>query len=224
MTAIALVAASDFNAEKFLEMREEGLFKEIYAVDGGFAHLEKIGVVPDMALGDFDSLGYVPKSRRVIRFPVHKDKSDLELALERARNSRAHAVYIFGALGGRLDHTMANMQLFASFAEQEIEVTVVGTDCMLRILVGPDAFELPPYKKGIVSVFSANDEAYGVIERGMEYPLDDETLTNRTSLGLSNELTGEEAAVGVEEGTLYVFYPLADEAPDEPESEPQESV
>jgi len=47
-----------------------------------------------------------------------------------------------------------------------------------------------------------------VIERGLEYPLDDATLTNRTSLGLSNELTGEEAAVAVEEGTLYVFFPL----------------
>ena len=57
--------------------------------------------------------------------------------------------------------------------------------------------------------FSANDTARGVIERGLEYSLDDEPLSNRTSLGLSNELTGKPAAVSVEEGTLYVFYPLA---------------
>ena len=61
---------------------------------------------------------------------------------------------------------------------------------------------------GTVSVFAANDVAKGVIERGLEYSLDDEALTNRTSRGLSNELTGEQATIAVEEGTLYVFYPL----------------
>jgi len=60
-----------------------------------------------------------------------------------------------------------------------------------------------------VSVFSAVDESYGVSERGMEYPLDNATLTNRTTLGLSNELIGKPAAVSVEAGTLFVFHPLA---------------
>ncbi|MFQ9180729.1 MAG: hypothetical protein ACLR3C_13155 [Eggerthella lenta] len=60
-------------------------------------------------------------------------------------------------------------------------------------------FELPALGGGTVSVFSANDMARGVIERGMEYSIDDEPLSNRTSRGLSNELTGEEAAVAVEE-------------------------
>ncbi|MBQ1450388.1 MAG: thiamine diphosphokinase, partial [Eggerthellaceae bacterium] len=62
---------------------------------------------------------------------------------------------------------------------------------------------------GTVSVFAATNEAYGVIERGMKYSIDDETLTNRTTRGLSNELQGVEAAVAVEEGTLFVFRPLA---------------
>ena len=79
----------------------------------------------------------------------------------------------------------------------------------VRLLTGPDVFELPALGGGTVSVFSANDMARGVIERGMEYSIDDEPLSNRTSRGLSNELTGEEATVAVEEGTLYVFYPLA---------------
>ena len=80
----------------------------------------------------------------------------------------------------------------------------------MRCVTGPDVFELPQgLDAGVVSVFSANDTAHGVIERGLEYSLDDEPLSNRTSLGLSNELTGKPAAVSVEEGTLYVFYPLA---------------
>ena len=215
MTTIALVAACDFNADEFMRMYEQDAFDKVYAVDAGFASLEQVGVAPDVALGDFDSLGYKPRAARVIKFPAHKDKSDLELGFERAVTDKARAVYVFGALGGRLDHTLANMQLFAAFAEQDLEVTAIGLDCAVRVLVGPDAFDLPRYNKGVVSVFSATDESLGVIERGMEYPLDDETLTNRTSLGLSNELIGEEAAVGVAEGTLYVIYPLADAAPDE---------
>ena len=88
-------------------------------------------------------------------------------------------------------------------------VTAVADTYAVRLLTGPDVFELPALGGGTVSVFSANDMARGVIERGMEYSIDDEPLSNRTSRGLSNELTGEEATVAVEEGTLYVFYPLA---------------
>ena len=209
MATCALVATIDFNAEDFLARHAAGEFDFIIAVDGGFAHLEAIDVVPDMAVGDFDSLGYVPKCRRVSRFPVKKDKSDMELALEKAVAWDQDELVVYGALGGRLDHTLANLQLFARFSEQGAYVTAVADSYAVRLLTGPDVFELPPFESGTVSVFAASDRAEGVIERGMAYALDDELLSNRTSRGLSNELTGEPALVGVESGTLYVFYPLS---------------
>lgn len=208
MATCALVAASDFNAEHFEKLDAEGAFGEVYAVDAGFAHLEAIGRVPDLAIGDFDSLGYVPMAKRVARFPVKKDKSDFELALDRARDMGFSEVVAYGVLGGRLDHTIAALQLIARFAEEGMDVTAVSDTYAVRALAGPDLFELPLLEQGVVSVFSVSDEASGVIERGMEYALNDAVLTNRTSLGLSNELTGEPAAVGVESGTLLVFYPL----------------
>ncbi|MBQ3301719.1 MAG: thiamine diphosphokinase [Eggerthellaceae bacterium] len=209
MATCALVAASNFNAEHFQQAYELGLFDEIYAIDAGFAHLEAIECKPNVALGDFDSLGYVPSCQRVVRHPVHKDKSDLELGMQRAVDYDFDEMVVYGALGGRLDHTLANLQLFAKFAEQGVDITVIGDSYAIRPLVGPDAFDLPLLEQGTVSVFAFTDEAHGVIERGMEYSLDDETLTSRTSRGLSNELVGEPAAVAVEEGTLLVFYPLA---------------
>lgn len=208
MTICALVAACDFNAEHFRESYEAGLFDQVYAVDAGFAYLEELGCAPDMAIGDFDSLGYVPKAKRVVKHPVHKDKSDLELAFDRVKLRKFSEVIVYGAIGGRLDHTIANLQMAARFAEGGIDVTFIAPDCAIRILVGPDAYELPVLEKGTVSVFSATDVSIGVIERGMEYSLNDEALTNRTSRGLSNELIGEEAAVAVESGTLYIFHPL----------------
>ena len=208
MSTCALVAASDFNAEHFKASYDAGLFDEVYAVDAGFAHLEAVGCVPDMAIGDFDSLGYRPKCRRVIELPVEKDKSDLEVAMDRAKTRRYDEAVIYGALGGRLDHTMANLQMCARFAECGMGVTFVSEDCAVRIVAGPDVYELPAIETGTVSVFAATDKAHGVIERGMKYSIDDETLSNRTTRGLSNELQGVEAAVAVEEGTLFVFHPL----------------
>ena len=209
MSTCALVAASDFNAKHFKAAYDGGRFDAVFAVDAGFAHLETVGCVPDLAIGDFDSLGFTPKCRRVIQLPVEKDKSDLEAAMDRAKTRRYDEVVIYGALGGRLDHTVANMQMCAQFAESGMGVTFVADDYAIRIVVGPDVYELPLLEEGTVSVFSATNEAHGVIERGMKYSIDDETLSNRTTRGLSNELQGIEAAVAVEEGTLFVFHPLA---------------
>ena len=150
MAHCALVGAADFNAEHFKFQMDGGFFDFIIAVDGGFAHLEKLGVTPDMAVGDFDSLGYVPKCRRVSRHPVKKDKTDMELAMEKALYWKQDDLYIYGGLSGRLDHTLANLQLFAKFSERGAYVTGIGDDFCVRALTGPDVYDLPPIDEGIV--------------------------------------------------------------------------
>lgn len=207
-STIALVAASEFNAAHFRSAMEAGLFDSVIAVDGGFAHLQAIGCVPDLAIGDFDSLGFEPSGVPCQAYPARKDKSDLELALDHALAEGAAEVYVYGAFGGRLDHTVANIQLLASYAEAGISVTAVGAAEIARYVVGPATLELPLCKEGIVSVFSLVAESHGVTERGLEYPLDDALLTDRTTWGLSNEFTGKPASVSVREGTLLVLCPL----------------
>lgn len=208
MKTCALVGSSQFNAAHFQELDAAGVFDYVIAVDGGFASLEAIGRKPDMALGDFDSLGYIPKGLRVAQFSSHKDKSDMELALDRARSMHYDEVYVYGGLGRRLDHTLANLQLFALFSEKGLFVTAVDEDTSVVFITGPDTFEMPAVEAGTVSVFSMNDRAEGVFERGLAYELDDAVLTNRTSLGLSNELIGEAVMIGVEKGTIAIFLPL----------------
>lgn len=208
MKTCALVGSSQFNAAHFQELDAAGVFDYVIAVDGGFASLEAIGRKPDMALGDFDSLGYIPKGLRVAQFSSHKDKSDMELALDRARSMRYDEVYVYGGLGRRLDHTLANLQLFALYSEKGLFVTAVDEDTSVVFITGPDTFEMPAVEAGTVSVFSMNDRAEGVFERGLAYELDDAVLTNRTSLGLSNELIGEAVMIGVEKGTIAIFLPL----------------
>ena len=133
----------------------------------------------------------------------------MELALEEALASGADAVEVYGALGGRLDHTLANLLLLASFAERGLTVTAVGERERVTFLVGPGELALDGGEAGaIVSVFSLSDVATGVCEEGLKYGLDHVALTNRTSWGLSNELTGTAARISVESGTLAVFLPL----------------
>lgn len=132
----------------------------------------------------------------------------MELALEEALARGADAVEVYGALGGRLDHTVANLQLLASFAERGLAVAAVGERERIAFLVGPGELRLPALPSGIVSVFSLTDVSTGVVEEGLKYGLDGVALTNRTSWGLSNELVGTPARIALESGTLAVFLPL----------------
>ena len=199
MATCALVGAVDFNAEDFKARQQAGAFDFIIAVDAGFAFLEELGVKPDIAVGDFDSLGYVPKCKRVSRYPAKKDKSDMELAMEKAVDWKHDDLVIYGALGGRLDHTVANLQLFAKFSERDATVTAIADTYAVRLLTGPDVFELPPL--GRAPCPCSRPTTWRAASSGAAWRTRSTTsLSNRTSRGLSNELVDEEATVAVEEG------------------------
>ncbi|MBE6463923.1 MAG: thiamine diphosphokinase [Eggerthellaceae bacterium] len=209
MRTCALVAAADFNDEHFRAFDARGIFGTVIAVDAGLKHLEDIGREPDIVLGDFDSLGYVPDVLHVIEFPTEKDASDLELAFEAARDAGCDRVFVYGALSGRLDHTIGNLQVSAAISDAGVSVVIVDNDCAIRFLTGPAELELPAQDAGIVSVFAMNDCVYGLSIDGLKYPLDHADISNRTTLGLSNEFIGSSARISVEAGTLAVFVPLA---------------
>ncbi len=208
MKTCALVGAADFNEQHFREMYDAKMFDVIIAVDAGFEYLKKIDVVPNMVMGDFDSLGYEPLEIRHVKFSAHKDKSDMELAISRAKTMKCDSLYVFGALGGRLDHTIANLYIFADACEQGMYVCMVDEEIAIFFVSGPDVFEADARESGTVSVFSMSDVSHGVFERGMEWDIDDVDLSNRTSLGLSNELIGQPVMIGVESGTLMIVFPL----------------
>ena len=209
MGICALVGASDFNEAHFRQRMEDGAFDLVVAVDGGYEALGGGGRRPPRCLGDFDSLGYVPSDVPVQRFTPFKAESDMELGLRYACEQGASEVEAYGALGGRLDHTVANLQLFAKYSERGLRVSAVGLDERVAFVTGPAAYELPHLEKGTVSVFALNDQVEGLFEEGMLYSFDSPRLTNRSTRGLSNELVGQPASVRVGQGTVVVFCPLA---------------
>jgi thiamine pyrophosphokinase len=130
MKRYALVGAVDFNYEDFSQRSFDG----VVAVDRGYAKLASWGIVPDVALGDFDSLGFVPRAARVETFPAAKDESDMELACSLALDDGADELVLYGCLSRRLDHTLANIQLLAGLARRGAVALGVGAGFALCVL------------------------------------------------------------------------------------------
>ena len=126
-----------------------------------------------------------------------------------ARGFRRFALY--GGVGGRFDHTLANVQAMAYLAGRGARGVLIGDgDALTAVRDG--AIEFPAGLTGYLSVFCHGDRATGVNERGLKYSLTDATLTNRHALGVSNEFTGAPARVSVASGTLVIYWHQAAEA------------
>ena len=201
----ALVAASHFNKNHFLQHN----FDLVIAVDGGYSHLSKIGVVPGLAIGDFDSLGFVPDSVKAKIYPPEKDFSDLELALNWAHKEGLEYIYVYGALGGRLDHTMCALQQIVKYTNKGMRVIAIGEDQSVCAVVSDGMIEFSANSSGVISIFSATNQSTNVSIRGLKYEIQDYTLLNTEPLGLSNEFVGTESQISVEDGDLLIFFPVS---------------
>jgi len=175
----------------------------VIAADGGYAHMG--GIKPDLVVGDFDSLGYVPDDEQVVRHPAEKDDTDTMLAA-RIGIERDYRVFVLlGGVGGRLDHTLANIQTLAFLRENGARAALIGESETITMLQN-ESLHFRAGLSGIVSVFSYGAVAYGVYEHGLAYALTDATLTDTNPLGVSNAFTGEPAEVSVREGRLVVLF------------------
>lgn len=184
-----------------LPSREEAL---VIAVDGGYEYcLESLGT-PDLAVGDFDSLGYIPKGVEAFVYPCEKDDTDLGIAMKEAIGRGCEEICIFGATGGRLDHTVASLQLLLSLAKQNIRAFLFGQGFTATATMGGISF--PDSYRGTVSVFAAGGECRGVTLSGLRYSLENATLSPLTPLGVSNEFTEEAAKISCQEGILLVLW------------------
>lgn len=176
----------------------------IVAVDGGLDHLKRLGIKPDVVLGDFDSLGYVPEGAEV--HPVEKDDTDAMLALRRGLELGYDRFVIYGGMDGpRVDHTVANFQTLQFAADQGAVAYLVGLR-QTAVVIKNRAINFPENATGTVSVFCMGADARGVSIRGLKYELSDGSLTPGFPLGVSNQFAGKAARIAVDEGSLLVIY------------------
>lgn len=179
----------------------------VIAVDGGYEYLEQAGIVIDMAVGDFDSLRQRPRHANVISLNAEKDDTDMRAAVWEGLRRGYGMFHIYGGTGGRMDHTIANMQLLAELSQKGKQGFLFGRDCVMTALTNGELL-FPEGIWGYVSVFAHSDQAVGVTLSGLKYPLKDAVLKNTYSLGVSNELRGQKSKISVEKGTLLISYPI----------------
>lgn len=188
---------------------EDGDF--VIAVDGGMEGCHKLGIRPDLVLGDFDSAeGTVAEEIRqmeekcpekVMRLPCEKDDTDTLAALREGLKRGYKDFSIYGGTGGRLDHTMANVQCLMFLKNQGARGYLIGNKEM-TFVIQKERVCFPSGIKGILSLFSISEESRGVTIEGLKYPLAKATLRNDFPIGISNEFMGKRASVEVLEGSL----------------------
>ena len=182
------------------------------AADGGYAHVQSLGLEPDCILGDFDSLGFVPDSAKV--FPVEKDDTDAMLAVRRGLELGYREFLLYGSLDGpRLDHTVANFQTLQFLADRDAFGYLIGTDYIITV-VKNGQLRFPETAAGIVSVFCMGKDAQGVTLTGLQYGLENGTLSAGFPLGVSNHFVGQPATIQVADGSLLVLWDRANGLPE----------
>lgn len=205
-----LVCAGDFPEEK-LEVGEDDL---LIAVDAGLDNVRRLGLTPDLVVGDFDSL---PQERQgevqalegedrqgVVYLPIEKDDTD-SVAAAKAGLARGYRRFvIYGGLGGeRMDHSLANLQTLQYLMENgavQAQMRRGGTTAVL--LQGPCRLSTPEGFAGIFSLFALSERCTGVTISGMKYPLQDGVITSSFPLGVSNAVyAGSTGTVEIAEGT-----------------------
>jgi len=202
-----LVGAGDFAADAF-EKRPPGRRDFVVAADGGYDALSRARgnrTEVDLLVGDFDSLESIPTEGGIIRYPAQKDQTDMFLAMEEGLARGYRVFFIYGATGGRLDHTIGNLQLLSHLANRGGIGFLIGETENVTI-IKDRAVQFTSEARGTVSVFSHGGPAEGVSLTGLRYTLDRAELSSDFPLGVSNEFIGFASEVFVEKGELLVVW------------------
>ncbi len=177
------------------------------AVDGGGRHLLALGLTPQVVIGDMDSLSeddlarFAAQGAAIHRYPPAKDETDLELGLHFVAESGASWVRIVGAMGDRLDQTLANILLLTLPFLQQRDVRLVAGEQTAWVMP-PGEYVLDGAVGDTLSLIPLGGDVSGVATEGLEYPLRDETLVFGPARGISNTFSGPEAVVRLRGGML----------------------
>ncbi len=186
----------------------------VIAADAGLSCCKRLGIAPDLIVGDFDSLPGEEREaleeirrrepERILPLPSEKDDTDM-LAAIRAGLARGYREFVlYGGLGGRLGHTIANIQCLNYLRECGARGYLAGAAELIQVAKN-ETIRFPRRESGWLSLFSLGERAEGVTLRGLKYELTDAVITNSFPIGVSNEFIGREAAVSVENGTLLIL-------------------
>lgn len=183
----------------------------VICADGGALHARRLALKPHTIIGDLDSLraeeaaAFKADGVDIIQHPPEKDETDLELALRHCLSLEAKSIAILGALGGRIDQTLANIHLLSQADFRDLDIIVVDGDQSLRLL-RPGAHRIAGERGDTISLIPLSAAVDGLWTRRLQYPLRRETLHRGPTRGLSNVMLAGEAEIEFEAGLLLLVH------------------
>ncbi len=175
----------------------------IICADGGYDIALEANIVPDLLIGDFDSIKTIPENVEKIILPVEKDVTDCEASYIEGVKLGFNEFVILGGTGGRFEHTFANISIMARASIQGKKITIVDSKHIFRAITD-SLIKIPFLPNRQISVFAFGDKAYGVSEIGFHYSISDYTLDPFIPIGISNDITEDFGEISVEKGTLII--------------------
>lgn len=193
----------------------------LIAVDGGLHHLQQMGLKPDLVIGDLDSIS--PEDMEYLRsakiptqkFPVEKDETDLELAIQAARATGSRWIRIAAALGGRLDQTLGNISLLLDPCLADLDIRL--EDGLEEVWLFRRETQIDGQPGDLVSLLPLGQSVPGVETQNLQYPLRAETLYPHKTRGISNVMLTGKASVRIASGSLLCIHTRTSLAPNLPE-------
>lgn len=203
MNGICYIFTAFGNIDKLkFELKSEDF---VIAADGGYDLALKANVKPDLLLGDFDSIANKEtKNINILEFPKDKDYTDTHLALSEGLKRGYKTFIIVGGIGGRLDHTIANISLLKFLNENNSNGTILDNETKILFLKNGLIY-IKKEECKILSVFSYSPVCTGVDLEGVKFPLCNATITNSFPIGISNEIVEKQAKVTVQNGELLII-------------------
>lgn len=178
----------------------------ILCADSGLRHARALGISPDWVLGDFDSSSEQPEGESVLRYPPEKDDTDTMLAVKQALSLGVEEIQIYGGLGGRFDHAIANVQTLRYLSEHGAVASLCDAQNWMTVQTAGTVRKYPRRDGWYFSLLSLSDTCTGVTITGTKYCLQNGTLHANFPLGISNEIVAERAEISLQTGMLLVLY------------------
>ena len=195
-------------------------YDKVFAVDKGLEYVDTLGLIPDYVIGDFDTVNssILGKYEQMIqnceiptvleRHPVKKDATDTELAVEKAIQEGADSITILAGTGSRMDHVLANIGMLIYTAKKQILTYIVDETNRLQLLSADYRTTAFISREGqfgeYVSLLPMTPTVEGVNLKGALYPLERATLTQDSSLSISNQIQDELLIIQIQKGRLLV--------------------
>jgi len=183
----------------------------IIAADGGARHARLLGLTPQLVVGDFDTLTaeelqeLEEQGVSVERYPVSKDYTDTHIALLKAIQLGYTDIIIIAALGGRVDHALANIMLLALPEAGKVNLKILDENQEIFLIRDKLTLEGEPGRT--VSLLPLTEKVSGIRTQGLEYQVPQGTFIMGIPIGISNVMTARQAVIQVEEGLLLAILP-----------------